>query len=796
MPIWLSLERRPPVDLARFVLGALAVSFIGAPANGLAQTGPAVPQVPRAAVPNTAPADTFLDERARSLFATARAHWVNVESSIRSYEAIIRSRASVTLRAPLKDRTLYRAETAARARWSADSTLVVQMLAANEVTPEGPSPAGALAFTSTVYDPTSDQLYFGFVDREEAEDEIDGDDDDDDDDDEDDIEFEIEHPVAPGAEAFYRYQTGDSIQIYLPDGRSLRIVSLELIPRERSGRLLSGALWVEPESGALVRALYRLSTPFDLESELEDGDLRFVPAMFQPIQFDVTLVVVEYAYWDFRYWMPSRIRMEGFAQAGVINVPGAMEQSYEILNVVGADDPAEPVSAEVVVEQWRTDGLYGEFRERRRRRRQDAEPDSAGVARDSAGTAQVASSAQAGDQDRDRRREPRRFVLVPENPDDLHTSPLLPPPIGNAAAGFVTDSQIEGLLREVAALPLPEVDRTRFESSMGPEIGDLTRYNRAEGFSVGGRAGWTVATGGGSVGVEGLGWLGIGTWVPDARLSLTWRRPGHRLSAQAYTRVDEVDPRSRNLGVGNSLTALLFGRDDGDYFRASGGSLRWEPEGIERGWYHLTLSAEEHRPLPNEVDFSVAELLGGKENPFRPALPAERGTEVSAALGIEPWWGTDPTGAQGGLELLAQGAEGDFRWFRARGAGRLALPLVAGVRAGVEVEGGRIWGDAPLQRHWFLGGTRSLRGYSGAAAVGTSHLRGRAELARAFGATRWSVFSDWGWAGEAPEFDEADALLSAGVGLSLLDGLVRFDVARRLRAPRGWRVELYLDALL
>jgi hemolysin activation/secretion protein len=196
------------------------------------------------------------------------------------------------------------------------------------------------------------------------------------------------------------------------------------------------------------------------------------------------------------------------------------------------------------------------------------------------------------------------------------------------------------------------------------------------------------------------------------------------------------------------------------------------------------------------VAFTFAGLLGGEERPFRPALPAGEATEVAATLGIEPWWGTDPSGAQGGLEVLAQGAEGDFRWFRARGAARLAVPLFQGARAGLEVEGGRVWGEAPLQRHWFLGGTRTLRGYPAASGSGTSHLRGRAELARDFGAARWSVFSDWGWAGEARSFDEDRALLSAGVGLSVLDGLFRFDVARALRAPTGWRVELYLDALL
>jgi hypothetical protein len=672
------------------------------------------------------------------------------------------------------------------------------MLAANEVTLEGPSEAGALAFTGSIFDPTSDRLYFGFVDREEAEPDSTEleEESEDDDDDEDEPDIEIEHPLAAGSEAFYQYQIGDSIQLFLPDGRTLRAVSLEIIPRERSGRLLSGALWIEPESGALVRALYRLSTPYDLEAEVEDADLRFLPGMFRPLEFDIAMIVVEYSYWDFRYWMPSRIRMDGYARAGVVQLPGVLEQSYEILDVTGMEERAEPVPPEIIADRWLAEGVYGDFRERRRRRNRTVEPDSATPAVSAASPDPAGSTFPQRDDDGDEPRRQRRFVLVPVNDQDLHTSDLLPPPIGTSAVGFMSDAQIAGLAREIAALSVPPAVRLRFQASWGPEIGELTRYNRAEGFSVGARGVWTVAMPAASLELAGTGWLGIGTWVPDVRLGIGWVTADHRLTLTGYHRVDEVDPRARNLSVGNSLTALFFGRDDGDYFRASGASLRWEPVGVERGWYHLTLSAERHEPLPNEVDFNVAGLLGGEEHPFRPALAADEVTELAAAVEIEPWWGTDPTGAQGGLEILAQGAEGDFGWFRARGAARLAVPLIQGARAGLEVEGGRIWGDAPLQRHWFLGGTRTLRGYPGASALGTSQLRGRAELARDFGAARWSVFSDWGWAGEAHSFDERDALLSTGVGLSVLDGLLRFDVARALRRPTGWRVELYLDALL
>jgi hypothetical protein len=38
--------------------------------------------------------------------------------------------------------------------------------------------------------------------------------------------------------------------------------------------------------------------------------------------------------------------------------------------------------------------------------------------------------------------------------------------------------------------------------------------------------------------------------------------------------------------------------------------------------------------------------------------------------------------------------------------------------------------------------------------------------------------------------------MSAGVGASFLDGLFRLDLARALRAPRGWRVDFYMDGAL
>ena len=97
------------------------------------------------------------------------------------------------------------------------------------------------------------------------------------------------------------------------------------------------------------------------------------------------------------------------------------------------------------------------------------------------------------------------------NDQDLHTSELLPLPIGDEAPGLVGEDGPADFVRDLAKLSVPDADRSRFRASWGPEIGDLFRYDRVEGPSVGVRAEWTTATGIGAVGLEASGWLGIGS---------------------------------------------------------------------------------------------------------------------------------------------------------------------------------------------------------------------------------------------------------------------------------------------
>jgi hypothetical protein len=60
---------------------------------------------------------------------------------------------------------------------------------------------------------------------------------------------------------------------------------------------------------------------------------------------------------------------------------------------------------------------------------------------------------------------------------------------------------------------------------------------------------------------------------------------------------------------------------------------------------------------------------------------------------------------------------------------------------------------------------------------------------------RPTIFADLGWAGDRARVREVGRPMSGvGVGASLLDGLVRFDVARGIYPGKGFRVESYVEA--
>lgn len=690
--------------------------------------------------------DAFLDPGARVLLDRARTFRDAADSSIVSYTAVVRSRMAAGLRAALKDRTLVREESAARVRWSRTEPTIIQPLAFRQQTPGGVTvPSSSRGITlHDLFDPAQDRISIGLGSDER----------------DDDDEIWIEHPLLAGAELHYRYQSGDTLTIRLQDGRVLRSIELRTLPRERSPHTVTGSLWIDPVTGAVAQAVYRMTRPLDLERDAnvfdEEDDLKYVPGFLRPMEFDLSLVVIEYSLWNFEHWMPRFMRLEGYARAGVIRAPAAWEVSYEVEDVL--------TGADVVAGRAR------------------AMTDS--VLRDWAAGSDLRTV--------ERKHDGRALrVLMPADSLALLRGEALPPPIWRSSPEFVNEGELRELHARIARLPAGRPDRLAPHFSWGAAGHELLRYNRVEGLSVGARAAASLPW----VDASLTGRVGFGDWHPNAELRL--ERATHRrtLRLDGFHALQAMDPAAGSLGLGNSMGALLLGRDDGEYFRATGARLSLLPRAADRQWYELAVYAQAERGVETGTDASLPRTWDG-EFRFRPTLPAAAAELAGATMTLRPWWGTDPRQAQLGLEIFAEAAAGDFEFARAAATLRGAAPLGERVRMGVELGAGTTEGTAPLQRWWLLGGPATLRGYPGSSAVGRSFARARVEGVRTFGWGGLTLFGDAGWAGERADFDGDAALLSAGAGVTLLDGLVRVDLARALRRPTGWRLELYLDALL
>jgi hypothetical protein len=328
----------------------------------------------------------FADPGAATLFGRARAARARTDESIRSYTAVVRSRIAAGMRMPLKDRTIFRQETAARVRWSRDAEHVVQLLAARQQHPGGVEvPTGLSGLgVDELFDPSEDRMYFGMgggsrrrdsdstavadsaavadpaitddstavADPAITEDSsavadsiaaaIDADtirDDDDIEDDDDDVEFWIEHPLGDAAERHYRFASGDTLTIRLQDGRMVRTIELRITPQRDDPHTVRGTLWIDAASGALVQAAFRMARTidilrdFDFSDEDDREDFDRIPGFLKPFEFDISLMTVEYSLWEMGHWLPRSLRGEGMARAGVLKFPASMDVSYEMLVV-------------------------------------------------------------------------------------------------------------------------------------------------------------------------------------------------------------------------------------------------------------------------------------------------------------------------------------------------------------------------------------------------------------------------------------------------------------------------------
>jgi hypothetical protein len=409
------------------------------------------------------------------------------------------------------------------------------------------------------------------------------------------------------------------------------------------------------------------------------------------------MVAVDYSLWDLRVWMPRSIRAEGTARAGVISVPIAVEMAYEIEDVVTVEDQVPELVSPARWRSWR--------RSRPRRGRRQWKVDLGGG----------------------RRRGRRVRYLVPEDLHWLRTSPHLPAPIWEDDVQFARPSDLDEMKSVLEDLPGPARVATMATFDWGVQRPDLVRYNRVEGLSVGARGAVRFGVlGGAPLAASLTARLGSADLEPRVTLALTRETLARTLTLSAYHDLQQIEPSARAFGIGNSLNAFLFGRDDGDYYQSTGVGLTWTPPSAQRATYRLRGYAERQDSVARETQASLFHWVGWDDG-FRLASPAVRrirpeGAHALAFVGARPAErrgrpGAPAAGRARRLRLLARVAAGARR---APPPARRRLALVAG--------GGTTFGESTPQRQFLLGGPFSLRGFAPGVLSGPSVLSGRAEL--------------------------------------------------------------------
>jgi hypothetical protein len=299
--------------------------------------------------------------------------------------------------------------------------------------------------------------------------------------------------------------------------------------------------------------------------------------------------------------------------------------------------------------------------------------------------------------------------------------------------------------------------------------------------------------------VDALGRIGTGDWRPNAELGVTrsngrtnWRLGGYAQLAVA----SDWGPEPSFGGIG----ALLFGRDDGFYYRTTGLSL--ERSSARGGGSTVRFFGEHDSPVSTTTRFNLADALGGSTR-FGPNFDAVRGNTFGLAIRDTRTFGLDPTGWRAFSHVLLEGgwfAPQDTAGGEARGFSRAAADLTVSrglgkhLAASLTMAGG-IADQAPLQRHFFVGGTPTVRGQPAGTAVGETYWLGRLELGGGTAAVRPVVFGDIGWAGPRELWKTPGRPLSGvGVGFSFMDGLIRTDLARGIHPHKKLRLDMYVEA--
>jgi Haemolysin secretion/activation protein ShlB/FhaC/HecB len=309
-------------------------------------------------------------------------------------------------------------------------------------------------------------------------------------------------------------------------------------------------------------------------------------------------------------------------------------------------------------------------------------------------------------------------------------------------------------------------------------LSDALRYDRIQGLSLG--LGYRLRIPGiDFAAIYGTVRYGLSDDRMTGRLTFLRDAPGGRLRISGYREISDFDPFAPGHGFGNTLNALFAGHDNGDYSLVHGGSVGFETSvatGLDVG---VGVSAQREQSFGREAKSAVNDFLGGTGE-FPPNPPVADGT-------------------YGGL------------WARLGGFGRRRWTITADLQAGEGTSTGRLYGrirqgvggrrgvtlevkaglaTAPTlpQSLFRLGGVTTVRGFDYGARRGQAFWAARLDITPFRGRLRPVVFADAGQAARAEDLFSSQALVGAGVGLSLFRGVLRFDLSHAVSPDIGGKV--------
>jgi hypothetical protein len=488
---------------------------------------------------------------------------------------------------------------------------------------------------------------------------------------------------------------------------------------------------------------------------------------------------VEYGLYQGRFWLPRLQVAQGGGQMGFVRVPFKLEQkfSYEHVN---AGEPLAPIPVDF---DSTRNGVDVHIRV--------GGPPPTKSERDSARAARREARMRcdsAGNRTRVRHRNSENNLVLMSIPCDsakLAHSPDLPPSIYDKGEEVMPASEVDALVSQALSMGAQAgFSPTPIALDYAP-----LRYNRVEGLSGGGVLDQQLGAG---YSVHAVGRIGVADREPN--LEVTGARSDLRrtLGLTVYNRLVSASDWGNPLSTGSSIGALLFGRDEGFYYRATGIELSGAPNqggSLNHSW---SLFVEQERNAEQRTTFSFARAMRGSQ--FEPNITTQRAVWVGGRTRVTQSIGEDPQGFRLFNDLRLEAARGDTGTY-----GRAALDVTAshGIfkgAAALTLAGGTSFGTMPLQRDWFLGGSQTVRGQRPGTAVGNAFWLARAEVAQGIGAVRPVVFADMGWAGDRRNWSAVGVPISgAGAGFSILDGLLRFDVARGIKPTEQWRLDMYVE---